>query len=141
MSIVQHWICLTSLIKRAIGHVFWISRTLSFASNQMNGTLPDGLGSLVALTTLSVGTNSISGTLPTSLQSLVKVTGLDISHNLLTGTIPAALQGMTALRSLSSCGNLFSGDLNSSSFYGSTAVRPHRCVTYVGAVRAVGCNL
>jgi len=74
-------------------------RVISIAMpfNNLNGTLPDELGSLTYLRALNLSSNKLSGAIPNTLTNLNELHILVIGHNKLTGTIPD-FQNFSTLR-------------------------------------------
>ncbi len=70
---------------------------LNLNRNWLNGTFPDTLQQLTALTSLSCGFNNFSGPVPTVFSHMTNLTALDISGNELTGTLPASLSSLVNL--------------------------------------------
>ena len=64
------------------------------------GTIPTQLGLLTALKELYLWTNQLTGTVPTQLSKLTALEQMDVDENQLTGTIPVELRQLTALREL-----------------------------------------
>ncbi|CAI5965731.1 unnamed protein product [Closterium sp. NIES-65] len=80
------------------------------SDNQLSGSLPDSISSLVLLSRLGLGGNNLSGVIPASLCGLGDLTYLSMAHNQLQGPLPSALVS-TGLRTLELQGNAFSGSL------------------------------
>ncbi|RKO93957.1 hypothetical protein BDK51DRAFT_30218, partial [Blyttiomyces helicus] len=75
---------------------------ITFMELQLNGSIPDGLGSLTSLQYLSLANNSLTGDIPESLGKLVQLTYLDLGSNQLSGTIPDVFENLTQLNTLNS---------------------------------------
>ena len=83
----------------------WVSctagkvRKLKLEFNNLNGTLPNSIGSLDAstLTYLSVHHNALYGTIPTSIASLTSLKTLYVANNAFTGILPPALGSLQNL--------------------------------------------
>jgi len=71
--------------------------SLSFASNNLEGTIPESMGNLSNLTGLYMDRNALTGTIPASMGDLSNLTGLYLDSNELTGTIPESLSNMYKL--------------------------------------------
>ena len=65
---------------------------VSLPSSSLNGSIPEGLGNLSALTTLDLSSNSLTGMIPASLEELENLSTLKLSGNTLSGCIPPALR-------------------------------------------------
>lgn len=85
--------------------------TLSLAANNLTGTLPASLGSLVSLDYLLLFNNAITGTIPPEYGNLTKATYFNISLNQLSGTIPAELAYLTSCNIFSLSRNQLTGDI------------------------------
>ena len=68
---------------------------VDLSSSSLNGSIPDGLGDLSALTTLDLSSNQLTGAIPASLGALSDLSTLRLSGNSLSGCIPAALRDVT----------------------------------------------
>ncbi|KAM0005351.1 putative non-specific serine/threonine protein kinase [Helianthus debilis subsp. tardiflorus] len=60
---------------------------LYLQGNYLNGSIPESIGRLAALTALSLYNNKLSGTIPVSIGQLSKLRSLDISLNSLEGVV------------------------------------------------------
>ena len=60
--------------------------------NNLNGKLPQEIGSLTSLKTLNLGFNKLKGTLPSSLKNLKALTALELFMNGFEGDIPSELR-------------------------------------------------
>ena len=67
---------------------------VSLPSSSLNGSIPDGLGDLSALTTLDLSNNQLAGAIPASLGELSGLSTLRLLGNSLSGCIPAALRNV-----------------------------------------------
>ena len=68
--------------------------------NFLTGTIPPKLGQLAALERLQMDGNQLTGTIPSQLGQLTALTYLGLDSNRLTGTIPLALAQLTNLNIL-----------------------------------------
>ena len=82
---------------------------LDLSENRLSGTIPD-LSSLTSLTTLNFGDNQLSGTIP-DLTALTQLQTLNLRDNRLTGTIPEELGDFTQLELLYLDNNQLSGPI------------------------------
>ncbi|KAK6150148.1 hypothetical protein DH2020_017673 [Rehmannia glutinosa] len=80
---------------------------LDLSNNQLNGDLPDGLGSFTGLQMLNIGGNDFSGSLPTSIGDITTLNSLDISRNNFSGPLPENLPN--SLQSFNASYNHLSG--------------------------------
>ena len=71
-------------------------RDLSLANNELSGTIPDWLGSLIDLKHLQLNNNDLAGNIPPKLGDLTKLVKLSLSGNALTGCIPSSLASHAA---------------------------------------------
>ena len=81
--------------------------------DNLQGTIPDELGHLTALTLLRFYSNQLTGTIPTHLGQLTALTYLVLDNNQLTGTIPIALTQLTNLKGLYLYNNNLTGQVPS----------------------------
>ncbi|GKB22730.1 kinase-like domain-containing protein [Tanacetum coccineum] len=80
-----------------------LSDQLSFLSlglNQLFGSLPSSIGSLVGLTTLDLDANQFKGKIPTTIGKLQKLQYLSLSRNQFLGPIPDAFGNLSMLNKL-----------------------------------------
>ena len=68
---------------------------VNLSSSSLNGSIPDGLGDLSALTTLDLSSNQLTGAIPASLGDLSDLSTLKLSGNAFSGCIPPALRDVT----------------------------------------------
>ncbi|MCZ6756724.1 MAG: hypothetical protein O7C39_00430, partial [Bacteroidetes bacterium] len=85
--------------------------------NKLEGTIPEKIGDLTALTELNLGIdlfgggeNKLRGSIPSELGNLSELTQLWLDGNELTGSIPSSLGNLTNLESLD-FGNFFGGNM------------------------------
>ncbi|PHT55593.1 putative LRR receptor-like serine/threonine-protein kinase [Capsicum baccatum] len=64
---------------------------LDLSHNQLDGSFPDGFGSLTALQVFDIAGNDFCGPLPMSIGQVSSLTSLDISQNHFTGPLPKNL--------------------------------------------------
>ena len=82
-----------------------------FLSENLQGTIPDELGFLTALTELRLHVDQLTGTIPTHLGQLTALTDLHLGSNQLTGTIPSQLGELSALTYLALSINQLTGTI------------------------------
>jgi hypothetical protein len=85
--------------------LFWVS------SNDLTGTIPETIGSLVNLESLDLAFNSLSGTIPETIGSLVNLESLYLLINRLGGTIPETMGSLVNLEYLDLDFNSFNGTI------------------------------
>ncbi|KAL0351426.1 UNVERIFIED_CONTAM: Receptor-like protein EIX1 [Sesamum calycinum] len=73
--------------------------SVDLSDNQLDGLIPDALGSFSFLEYLDLSGNRLEGGFPESLSDLSRLYFLDLSHNQLTGLVPE-LRGLISLREL-----------------------------------------
>ncbi|PWA35142.1 leucine-rich repeat protein [Artemisia annua] len=94
-----------------------LSHQLSFlylGHNQLFGSLPSSIGSLVGLTTLSLANNIFKGRIPTTIGKLQKLQYLSLSRNQFSGPIPGAIGNLSLLTILYLENNKLEGHIPSS---------------------------
>eukprot|EP00903_Cladosiphon_okamuranus_P010532 g9962.t1 len=80
---------------------------LGLSNNKLTGPIPEALGSLTNLTELNLWRNQLTGPIPEALGSLTNLTWLTLSHNKVSGHLPEALGSLTNLEELDlSCNQL-----------------------------------
>ncbi|MFI5142495.1 MAG: leucine-rich repeat domain-containing protein [Thermoanaerobaculales bacterium] len=82
---------------------------LKLGSNNLVGTLPATLGSLINLQILHLYSNRLSGSIPNELGNLTNLQWLELSHNQLTGSIPPQLGNLVSLQILALFSNQLTG--------------------------------
>lgn len=91
------------------GNILSYMSGLDFSSNQLEGSIPESIGSMQWLRALNFSNNSFSGPIPKSLSNLSNLESLDLSHNSLTGQIPPELVALQSLEVFSVAYNNLSG--------------------------------
>ena len=79
--------------------------------NQLSGTMPSELGSLVNLQSLALQDNKLTGSIPPELGNLANLEELSLWGNQLTGLIPASLSSLANLRTLALNRNQLTGSI------------------------------
>ncbi|KDP38865.1 hypothetical protein JCGZ_05022 [Jatropha curcas] len=94
-----------------------LSSSLQFliiGHNQIYGTLPQWLFTLVSLTTMSIEVNQITGTIPMEIVNLENLQLLILDHNRLSGPVPSSIGNLSSLILLQLDDNNFHSTLPSS---------------------------
>ncbi|XP_078177531.1 receptor kinase-like protein Xa21 [Carex rostrata] len=87
-------------------------QNLNLGNNYLGGELPSLLVNLSAsLNYLALDNNQIDGTVPLGIGKLVDLTFIDMSNNLLQGIIPNDIGNLLTLESLDLSGNKISGEI------------------------------
>ncbi|GKD48872.1 leucine-rich repeat protein [Tanacetum coccineum] len=87
---------------------------LGLGDNQLFGSLPSSIGSLVGLTTLDLGSNRFKGKIPTTIGKLQKLQFLGLYSNQFSGPIPDAIGNLSLLTELYLYSNKLEGHIPSS---------------------------
>ncbi|PWA36683.1 protein kinase-like domain-containing protein [Artemisia annua] len=87
---------------------------LHLGHNQLFGSLPSSIGSLVGLTTLQLHTNRFKGKVPTTIGKLQKLQLLGLNNNQFSGPIPDAIGNLSLLNKLYLYSNKLVGHIPSS---------------------------
>ncbi|KAJ3360334.1 hypothetical protein GGF32_008495, partial [Allomyces javanicus] len=82
---------------------------LNLANNQLNGRIPDSIGSLVNLQSLNLYNNQLNGAIPNTIGNLAKLTGLNLANNQLNGAIPDTIGKLANLTKLALYNNQLNG--------------------------------
>lgn len=72
----------------------------SLLNNNLAGSLPSSLSSVLTLTTLNLDGNSLSGSIPAALGSLTNLLSLNLDSNQLSSSLPVELSSLVALTAL-----------------------------------------
>ncbi|KAL6206203.1 hypothetical protein ACLB2K_023452 [Fragaria x ananassa] len=91
----------------------FLVKTIDFSSNHLEGEIPEGISSLIALGTLNLSINHLTGNIPLKIGNLRWLETLDLSHNHLSGHIPHSLSSLTSLSHLDLSHNNLSGRIPS----------------------------
>ncbi|KAK9672536.1 hypothetical protein RND81_12G106600 [Saponaria officinalis] len=72
-------------------------KTIDFSNNNLEGSIPEGISSLIGLVSLNLSRNHLSGVITPNIGQLTVLESLDLSHNHLFGEIPTSLAKVTNL--------------------------------------------
>ncbi|KAM0848821.1 hypothetical protein ACQ4PT_054134 [Festuca glaucescens] len=97
-------------IPPGIGNLIALQK-LGLESNLLTGTIPDGIGKLKNLTELRLQENKLSGPVPSSIGSLTKMLKLVLSSNVLSGSIPPTIGNLQEMVLLNLSGNRLTGQV------------------------------
>ena len=86
-------------------------QVLQLWTNDLQGTLPAGIGQLADLEYVNLTHNRLSGQIPASLASLDKLVHLGLDDNRFSGTLPDAIGGLAALEELEIAANTLIGGI------------------------------
>ena len=103
---------LSGTIPPELGSLIYLE-DLNLSQNQLSGTIPLELGNLTSLEVLSLFDNRLSGGIPLELGNLSNLELLALFENNLRGTIPLELAELDNLRWLMLSGNQLSGSIPS----------------------------
>ncbi len=70
---------------------------LQLPNNDLNGVLPENMGSLLHIKNIDLSNNQITGDIPVSMGSLLQLETLNIANNNITGELPPALGSLSNL--------------------------------------------
>ena len=101
---VREWYGVVNDANGRVTHLF-------LGANQLNGEIPEELGSLTKLEILSLRSNQLTGEIPAQLGNLTNLRALSLRDNELTGEIPSALSTLTNLQVLALGGNQLTGEI------------------------------
>ena len=85
--------------------------TLGLSFNNMVGTIPPELGSLIKLQTIDFCTSGLTGNIPSTLGNLTALRFMLLNDNNLTGSIPPQLGNLDSLQTLFLYGNNLTGTI------------------------------
>ncbi|GJX13196.1 leucine-rich repeat protein [Tanacetum coccineum] len=105
---------LIGVLPTSIGNLSYQLSSLVLAENQIFGSLPSSIGSLVGLTLLNLGINRFKGKIPTTIGKLQKLQLLDLYSNQFSGPIPDAIGNLSSLTELYLYSNKLEGHIPSS---------------------------
>ncbi|GKC39363.1 leucine-rich repeat protein [Tanacetum coccineum] len=88
---------LTGVLPVSIGNLSDQLSFLSLGINQLSGSLPSSIGSLVGLTTLDLTANQFKGKIPTTIGKLQKLQLLALFSNQFSGPIPDVIGNLSLL--------------------------------------------
>nr|XP_011462016.1 PREDICTED: LRR receptor-like serine/threonine-protein kinase FLS2 [Fragaria vesca subsp. vesca] len=110
--------------------------SIDFSSNNLEGEIPKGINSLIALGTLNLSRNQLTGSIPSKIGNLRQLETLDLSYNRLSGHIPPSLSSLTFLSHLNFSHNNLSGRIPSETNFKRSMIHPftraiHPCVGFL----------
>ncbi|GJT17096.1 kinase-like domain-containing protein [Tanacetum coccineum] len=105
---------LIGVLPISIGNLSDQLSILSVQDNQLFGSLPSSVGSLVGLTTLNLAANQFKGKIPTTIGKLQKLQLLALHRNQFSGPIPNAIGNLSLLNNLYLISNKLEGHIPSS---------------------------
>ncbi|GJT64244.1 leucine-rich repeat protein [Tanacetum coccineum] len=105
---------LIGVLPVSIGNLSHQLNSLYLRDNQLSGSLPSSIGSLVGLTTLGLGRNRFKGKIPTTIGNLQKLQRLSLTNNKFSGPIPDAIGNLSLLIELYLYSNKLEGHIPSS---------------------------
>ncbi|XP_061947048.1 probable LRR receptor-like serine/threonine-protein kinase At3g47570 [Populus nigra] len=86
-------------------------KKMTFGSNQIRGSIPDGIGNLISLDTLGLERNHLTGSIPNSIGKLQNLVDFLLSENKLSGSIPSSLGNITSLMQINFHQNSLQGSI------------------------------
>ncbi|XP_057484599.1 putative receptor-like protein kinase At3g47110 [Actinidia eriantha] len=101
----------TGELPASIGNLSTTLEYLVAGTNQISGSIPEGITNLLGLTMLVISKNSLKGEIPASIGKLEKLVDLRLFDNKISGAIPASLGNITQLRRLYLHTNNLSGNI------------------------------
>ncbi|GJV09711.1 leucine-rich repeat protein [Tanacetum coccineum] len=108
---------LIGMLPISIGNLSDQLQLLSLGDNQLFGSLPSSIGSLVGLTGLDLGRNGFKGKIPTTIGKLQKLQILVLDNNQYSGAIPDVIGNLSLLTKLFLGYNQLEGHIPSSLGY------------------------
>ncbi|GJY86899.1 leucine-rich repeat protein, partial [Tanacetum coccineum] len=105
---------LIGVLPVSIGNLSDKLSSLHLDHNQLSGSLPSNIGSLVGLTDLYLTSNRFKGEIPTSIGKLKKLQGLSLSGNQYSGPIHDTIENLSMLTELYLNSNKLEGHVPSS---------------------------
>ncbi|MFV0394291.1 MAG: toxin Cry1Ac domain D-VI-related protein [Coprobacillaceae bacterium] len=101
---------LTGSIPSSVGSLVDLESLLLF-NNKLTGEIPTSIGYLANLKNIEIYNNSVSGQIPSIIGNLTNLTTINLSSNNLTGEIPATIGNLNNLSVLALDQNMLSGNL------------------------------
>uniref|UniRef100_A0A6N2N6C1 non-specific serine/threonine protein kinase n=1 Tax=Salix viminalis TaxID=40686 RepID=A0A6N2N6C1_SALVM len=80
-----------------IGNFSTKLKVMTFGSNRIRGSIPNGIGYLVSLEALGLEANQLTGSIPDSIGKLQNLGDLFLNENKLSGSVPSSLGNITSL--------------------------------------------
>ncbi|CAJ1976848.1 unnamed protein product [Sphenostylis stenocarpa] len=100
---------------------------IDMSSNNLSGTLPPQMFSLIGLCSLNLSHNKLTGKIPSEIGNMNKLESLDLSTNQLWGEIPQTLSNLSFLSYLNLSFNNFTGKIPSG-----TQLQGFSALSYIG---------
>jgi len=86
-------------------------KKMTFGRNQIQGSIPDGIGNLISLDTLGLERNHLTGSIPNSIGKLQNLVEFVLSENKLSVSIPSSLGNITSLMQINFHQNSLQGSI------------------------------
>ncbi|KAK4338792.1 hypothetical protein RND71_040254 [Anisodus tanguticus] len=102
---------LSGQIPEDIGAICGSLKLLDSSKNQIGGTIPPSIGSLVSLVSLNLSWNLLRGQIPSSLGQIKDLNYLSLAGNNLVGSIPSSFGQLHSLEALELSSNSLSGEI------------------------------
>lgn len=102
---------LSGQIPEDLGAICGSLKLLDGSKNQIGGTIPPSLGSLVSLVALNLSWNLLQGQIPSSLGQIKDLSYLSLAGNNLVGSIPSSFGQLHSLQELELSSNSLSGEI------------------------------
>ncbi|KAK4366639.1 hypothetical protein RND71_014519 [Anisodus tanguticus] len=102
---------LSGQIPEDIGAICGSLKLLDGSKNQIGGTIPPSIGSLVSLVSLNLSWNHLRGRIPSSLGQIKDLNYLSLAGNYLVGSIPSSFGQLHSLEALELSSNSLSGEI------------------------------
>ena len=109
-SLILDSMNLNGTLPNTIGSLIYMV-LFSSANNKIHGTIPESIGNWTLLEHFSISTNTISGTIPLAFTKLTQLQLLELQYNKLTGTISSDFQFLRYLSDLDLQHNALYGTL------------------------------
>lgn len=97
--------------ERGYSYVLETNTWLDLSENDLQGSIPDDLASLVGLRYLNLSGNNLQHNIPPSLGDLKFLESMDLSNNQISGPVPSSLTSLYQLSFFNVSNNLLSGPL------------------------------
>jgi len=100
---------------------------IDMSSNNLSGTIPPQMFSLIGLSSLNLSNNKLAGKIPNEIGNMKSLESLDFSRNQLSGEIPQSLSGLSFLGYLNLSFNNLRGKIPSG-----TQLQGFTALSYMG---------
>ncbi|KAF6167610.1 hypothetical protein GIB67_031193 [Kingdonia uniflora] len=114
LKLIEKTLLVTKGMEQEYSITLALVTSMDLSANNLSGTIPTEMTSLVGLRWLNLSGNSLTGMIPKNVGSMTSMESLDLSNNHLSGEIPQSMSKITFLGYLNFSYNNLSGKIPTS---------------------------